>query len=59
MGKSTLEMLKEKFGDLDESQHSGLEQKYVVSGDMPKALGPSLAEQIRDSNNSLRKKFTY
>lgn len=56
MRKSTLETLRMRFEISGEESNSGIREEYVVNGDVPKVLGNSLAEQIRNSNNTIRKK---
>ncbi len=59
MRRSTLDMLSKEFQSTSRDEERTINKDYVVSGEIPKALGSSLADQIRNRNNAIRNKITY
>ncbi|MDO5519342.1 MAG: hypothetical protein Q4G58_02500 [bacterium] len=55
---TTFDRLSQAYSQPDKEEMS-IKREYIVSGKIPKALGNSLVEQIRSSNNDIRTKAYY
>ncbi|BBF43931.1 hypothetical protein lbkm_2619 [Lachnospiraceae bacterium KM106-2] len=60
MNRSILETLKLTFETPNEHNiKTSIKKEYIVDGGIPKALGNSFVDQIRNNNDILRNKITY
>ncbi|MDO5293045.1 MAG: hypothetical protein Q4F05_09875 [bacterium] len=58
MRVTTFDRLSQAYSKANKEEVS-IKREYIVSGKVPKALGNSLAEQIRSSNNDIRTKAYF